>query len=79
METLMLATTYPCCERPARLRAIVEVPRETYRRRCAGCETTWQVARTTTMLGGGVRVDCLTWTDTCSTDYVRQYAPARRA
>jgi hypothetical protein len=72
METITLRAAFPCCYRVARLRAIVAVPIETYRRRCAPCETSWSIRRET-IATGKVRLDRLEWLDTRSHDYVRMY------
>jgi hypothetical protein len=63
METLVLRTTYPCCGKPARVTAIVGVPREKYTRDCVACDTRHEVTRAFAGERGGVRVDTLTWVE----------------
>lgn len=74
MKTLTIRTEYPCCGRPARLRAIEGVPSETYARRCRECETRWWVQRTKLPERvASVRIDRLDWLDTKSREYVKKY------
>lgn len=61
MKALTLFTTYPCCGRASRLRALEMVPREKYDRACRRCEILWAVTRTIVAAKGGVRVDMLVW------------------
>lgn len=57
-----LTAKYPCCGRKARIRATVDVPRETYDRTCA-CGSRWDVERRTARQDEGIRVDVLEWTE----------------
>lgn len=69
---LTLRTSFPCCYRRARFRAIDGVPIESYLRRCVPCETTWSIRRETIQTGA-VRMDRLDWLDTATRLYTRQY------
>lgn len=60
---LTLNTTYPCCGKVARFRAIDRVPRERYERVCHACETRWEVTRSSLGERDGVRLDKLEWAD----------------
>jgi hypothetical protein len=62
LEYVTLKTSTPCpCKRPVRLRALVDVPVETYTRRCSGCGAVWNVKRTLVRLISIARVDTLAW------------------
>lgn len=63
LPALTIGTTYPCCGKVARFRALDRVPRERYARVCYACCTRWEIARTTVGERDGVRVDRLNWTD----------------
>lgn len=64
LPVLTLGTTYPCCGKVARFRAIDRIPRERYERICHGCGTRWTVTRTFLADRDGVRLDKLEWADT---------------
>ena len=72
---MTLKTTYPCCGKPSRFRAIDGIPTEIYDRHCTECDTRWSVRRVTLPNNvNGVRIDRLEWLDTQSHEYVRKYA-----
>ena len=55
-----IQTRYPCCERRAFFRAIKDVPREVYARKCS-CGARWSVERRTLLEKTGKRIDILDW------------------
>jgi len=60
---LTLGTTYPCCGKVARFRAIDRIPRERYQRDCVACDTRYAVTRTHLGERDGVRLDTLDWVE----------------
>lgn len=64
LPRLTLNTTYPCCGKVARIRAIDRVPRERYARTCVACDTRYEVTRALLGERDGVRLDTLTWQET---------------
>lgn len=46
LPTIWLKTHFPCCKGPARFLAVLDVPVETYNRRCSKCRQLWLVKRT---------------------------------
>lgn len=62
MKTTLLATKYPCCGGPCRIRAIIDVPREVYDRTCSTCGQRWLVDRRTAKASDLGRIDVLEWT-----------------
>jgi hypothetical protein len=63
LPALTLGTTYPCCGKVARFRAVDRVPRERYERVCLACDTRWTVTHTYHGDRDGVRLDLLDWAD----------------
>ncbi len=55
---------YPCCQRPAYLKAIESIPKEVYERLCRFCDIGWTVTRETLVeneTGAVKRIDRVTW------------------
>lgn len=61
LPAVTLRTKTPCCGRRVIIQALVDVPRETYDRQCAGCGRPWIVERHLGAEHKGVRIDILTW------------------
>lgn len=63
LATVTLRVTTPCCRRPVRLTALVDVPVQVYERTCAGCGRRWTVERRDHAASRpGVRIDVTEWT-----------------
>ncbi len=72
MQALTIRTTYPCCGRSCRIRAVDGVPAQRYERRCRGCNTRWDIKRQM-IAAPPVRIDRLDWLDCNDRVYVRTY------
>ena len=51
----------PCCKSEVRLAALVDVPRQTYTRRCERCRTRWHITRESMKANKSLRIDRLEW------------------
>jgi len=58
---VLLNTRFPCCNGRAIFRAIEQVPREIYRRKCSQCGQKWEIERRTTKENEQMRIDMLDW------------------
>jgi ssDNA-binding Zn-finger/Zn-ribbon topoisomerase 1 len=58
---VLLNTRFPCCRGRAIFRAIEQVPREIYQRKCPQCGQKWGIERRTTKENNQMRIDMLDW------------------
>lgn len=72
VETRTIAARCPTCNWRVNLRAVTVLPRQTYTRHCRGCNTTYQIERTTSVQDWGI-IDKLTWVDTATRLYTDRY------
>lgn len=61
LERVTLRSKTPCCGRPVRFAALVDLPREAYERRCR-CGRRWWIDRLVLRVRPGIRIDSLEWT-----------------
>jgi hypothetical protein len=62
LQIVRLHTVYPCCHGKAIVKALVDIPVESYDRKCPRCGRGYSVRREVVRDARGIRVDKLEWT-----------------